>query len=119
MLPQVGQGALAVECRDRRRRDRGAPGRRHRRPATVARRSTAERAFLAGLGGGCDLPVRRARAPSTTSVVVLQAVLAAPDGRHVVRHVAEGTDPAERRAAQLLAELLDHGGRELLEAAGP
>ena len=55
MLPQVGQGALAVECR--------ADDERHARPlAAIDDRGrpplvAAERAFLAELGGGCTLPV--------------------------------------------------------------
>ena len=56
MVPQVAQGALAVECRadDAATRaalaaidDAGGPG----------RVVEAERAFLAELGGGCTLPV--------------------------------------------------------------
>ena len=55
MLPQVAQGALAVECRA----DDDAPARslaaiEH---APSRRAVDAERAFLAELGGGCDLPV--------------------------------------------------------------
>jgi hydroxymethylbilane synthase len=55
MLPCVGQGALGLEVRDG-----------HERAATVCERLndlttlqcvTAERAFLAGMGGGCQSPV--------------------------------------------------------------
>jgi hydroxymethylbilane synthase len=115
MMPQVGQGALAVECRA----DDDATASRLAAiddPPT-ARAVTAERAFLAGLAGGCDLPCG-ALATVDDERLVLQAVLAATDGRHVVRHAAEGADPTEV-GQRLLAELLDHGGRELLEAAGP
>ena len=55
MLPQVAQGALAVECRaDDARDHRAARARSTTRPRTA--RCDAERAFLAELGGGCDLP---------------------------------------------------------------
>ena len=56
MVPQVGQGALAVECRARRRRGARPAGARSSAPLD---RSFVEleRAFLAALGGGCDLPV--------------------------------------------------------------
>ena len=55
MCPAVGQGALAVETRDgwrARRKDRGAPGTSEVRIAV-----TAERAVLAALGGGCQVPI--------------------------------------------------------------
>ena len=55
MLPQVGQGALAVECRADDEVTPAGPG-RHRRPGGPPL-VEAERAFLAELGGGCTLPV--------------------------------------------------------------
>jgi hydroxymethylbilane synthase len=114
MLPQVGQGALAVECRA----DDAATGERVAAidDEAVARAVVAERAFLAGLTGGCDLPCG-ALATATRDGLVLQGVLAAPDGSTVIRHAVEGDEP-EMLGAQLLAELLDHGGRALLDEAG-
>ena len=54
MLPQVGQGALAVECRAD---DAETLERLHAIDDTRAHAAVgAERAFLAELGGGCDLP---------------------------------------------------------------
>ena len=55
MLPQVAQGALGGECRERRRRTLSAAGAIEHAPSRAA--VDAERAFLAELGGGCDLPV--------------------------------------------------------------
>ena len=54
MLPQVGQGALAVECRD----DDGdlLEALRAIEHAPSRRAVDAERAFLEALGGDCDLP---------------------------------------------------------------
>jgi hydroxymethylbilane synthase len=54
MLPAPGQGALAVQCRDE------SQSRELLTPIDdpVARLATgAERAFLAGLGGGCSAPI--------------------------------------------------------------
>ena len=62
LLPQVAQGALAVECRaddDEVRRVLGAID-----DAVAHRAVTAERAFLAALGGGCTLPVGALATPS-------------------------------------------------------
>jgi hydroxymethylbilane synthase len=80
-----------------------------------ARRAVdAERAFLAELGGGCDVPVG-ALAAVDGAAVTLTAVLASLDGRVVLRGTARGEDPAAvgRDAARRLLD--DHGGRTLLE----
>jgi hydroxymethylbilane synthase len=55
MLPQVGQGALAVECRADDDATRGLLAAIDDADAHLA--VTAERAFLAELGGGCSMPV--------------------------------------------------------------
>jgi hydroxymethylbilane synthase len=55
MVPQVGQGALALECLDGAQDVRDALRAMEHR---ASRRSVdAERMFLATLGGGCDIPV--------------------------------------------------------------
>ena len=111
MLPQVGQGALAVECRtdDDATRARLAAIDDTRAHATVG----AERAYLAQLGGGCDLPCG-ALATLDGNEIVVEALLAAADGHVVLRATARDMSPvaAGERAA---AELLDHGGRSLLD----
>ncbi|MHB8506408.1 MAG: hydroxymethylbilane synthase [Acidimicrobiales bacterium] len=55
VLPQVGQGALAVECREGDAATLSALAAVD--DAAVRRTVEAERAFLARLGGGCELPV--------------------------------------------------------------
>jgi hydroxymethylbilane synthase len=112
VLPQVAQGALAAECRadddDTRAALAGVED-----PA--ARRAVdAERAYLAELGGGCDVPVG-ALAAVDGAKVTLTVVLASLDGRVVLRATAAGEDPVPvgRDAARRLLE--DHGGRTLLE----
>ena len=111
MLPQVGPGALAVECRtdDAETRQRLAAIDNTRAHATVG----AERAYLAQLGGGCDLPCG-ALATLDGNEIVVEALLAAADGHVVLRATARDTNPvaAGERAA---TELLDHGGRSLLD----
>ncbi len=111
LLPQVGQGALAVECR----RDR--PDLVQLLAAIedpVARRLTdAERAYLAELGGDCDLPTG-AHAALDAGAIWLRALVAAPDGSRILRDERRGQDPGELGRAAARA-LLDGGGRELLE----
>lgn len=114
MLPQVGQGAIAVECRADDDRARALLGPITDEPAHRA--VTAERAFLAELGGGCNLPCG-ALAVATATGVTIEVLLASLDGHTVVRARAAGTDPdaVGRAAAHDLLE--GHGGRALLESA--
>ena len=111
MVPQVGQGALAVECRDD---DRDTRARLAAIEHAASRRAVdAERAFLAELGGDCDLPAG-AHAVVEGDDVRLDAVLASLDGHIVLRHRANGTSPVEL-GRNVARHLLDRaGGRELL-----
>jgi hydroxymethylbilane synthase len=111
MLPQVGQGALAVECRvdddeTLRRVVAIDDGRVHRAVS-------AERAYLAELGGGCDLPCG-ALAQVDGDEIVLEAMLAALDGHIVLRSTVRDSNAlaAGRTAA---ADVMARGGRSLLE----
>ena len=116
MLPQVGQGALAVECRAD-------------DAAVLAQLATiddpdvrvpleAERAFLAELGSGCDLPVGALARRLPDGSVTLTALLASIDGRIVLRVTRDGVDPVDvgRRAADDL--LHREGGAGLLSDLG-
>jgi hydroxymethylbilane synthase len=79
MIPQVGQGALAVECRldDEATRDLLA-GLEHG-PSREA--VDVERAFLAELGGGCDLPVAAHATRTPGGALRLDTFLEGPGGR--------------------------------------
>ena len=70
-------------------------------------RSAAERAFLAELGEGCDVP-GGAHATSTSSSLTLHGVLLSEDGSTVVRGVETGAVPCDVGrilASRLRAEL--------------
>lgn len=112
LLPQVAQGALAVECRadDSVRID----ALRALDDVDVRRAVDAERAFLAELGGGCDTPVG-ALARVGPAGVTIDALLASLDGRIVVHATTTGDDPdaTGRAAARELVE--QRGGRLVLE----
>jgi hydroxymethylbilane synthase len=119
MTPQVGQGALAVECRADDGRTRAALAAID--DPTVGPLVMAERAYLAELGGGCTLPVG-AHAVWTDADPMgggvgrplrLAGMLASDDGRIVLRHRQEGTDPDQlgRTVARYLLE--EAGGADL------
>jgi hydroxymethylbilane synthase len=118
VLPQVGQGALAIECREDDLEVRELLG---LIDDSVAHRAVmAERAFLAALGSGCSLPVGALGRPSgfgggspeTGDELGLEGMVASRDGRIVLRRTARGTDPVELGRG-LAGELLEHGGRAL------
>ncbi|MGI8756472.1 MAG: hydroxymethylbilane synthase [Acidimicrobiales bacterium] len=96
MVPQAGQGALGVECRvDDDATIALLAAVEHR---SSRRRVDAERAFLAELGGDCDLPAgAHANLPGVVDDdgLVLRAFLATDgtaEARHA-RHIASGDDP--------------------------
>lgn len=119
MVPQVGQGAMAIECR----RDDEAvrellAGIEH---GPSRRAVDAERAYLACLGGGCELPVGAYATEEDDGSLRLRAVLATLDGRLVLRDEVRsdvGADPVEVGAGLAQRLLDDGGGRFLLADLG-
>ena len=114
MIPQVGQGAIALECRD----DDLAINEQLLAISddTTRRCVEAERAYLAELGGGCELPVG-AHAYLEEGIIRLDAVLAARDGTTLLRTEKRGDDAAALGKA-VAEELLANGGRALLSING-
>ena len=83
LLPQVGQGGLAVECREDDAETFAALTEIDDADAHAEIR--AERAFLAQLGGGCSLPCGALARRAARRVARLDALLASLDGRIVLR----------------------------------
>ncbi len=93
VLPQVGQAALAVECRDDDAELRGCLGAIEH---DASRRCVdAERAFLAELGGDCSLPAG-AFAEVDGVELTLRAFLGSPDGQRMARATVKGTERGDR-----------------------
>lgn len=128
MLPQVAQGALAVECRADDEAvielmaaiDDSAV-----RPPVLA-----ERAFLSSLGGGCDLPVAghahlarqdqgfppsRAELGTGEAILVVEGLVASADGATVVRRSVSGpVSEAENLGRRLGTTVMAAGGDRLM-----
>ena len=112
-LPAPGQGALGVECRadDGQALDLLAP---LRDPATAAC-VQAERGLSAALEADCSQPLA-AYAQPAGAAVLLQALLASPDGATVLKAEAKG--PAEQVANRVVEDLLAQGALQLLRRTG-
>ena len=101
MVPQVAQGALAVECRVD---DQATIAQLQTiNDPTAERAVVAERAFLAELGSGCSLPIG-AYAQIEGADVVITGILSSYDGRVVYRETVR--DERAVVAGQTLAGAL-------------
>ena len=114
MCPAVGQGALAVETRADGGAAQQACTRLEHSPTRIA--VTAERAVLAALGGGCQVPIG-AHATLHDHLLSLQAVIVSPDGTQIIRGETKGPSGQAAAIGRALGDqLLAEGGRQILEA---
>jgi hydroxymethylbilane synthase len=76
----------------------------------------AERAFLAELGGSCDLPVAaHARRLGDSATLELAGMVSSLDGRVMLRQIASGSEP-DALGRSLARHLLDDcGGQAVLD----
>ena len=112
MTPAPGQGALGIETREQ-----GEAWEICRQLEHLAtrRQVVCERAVLAELGGGCQLPLG-ALAEQEGSVLHARAVIIAPQGGRFVRASHRGpVEDAERIGRELARTLLSAGGDAILE----
>ena len=112
MLSAVGQGALAVECREEDESVNRLLQPLNHQPTRLA--CTAERSFLKGLGGGCLVPIA-ALCGVKTDELQLNGLVAKPDGSEMISGNRRAKLEDAELLGQLLAEdLLRRGARELL-----
>ncbi|HEY0670856.1 MAG TPA: hydroxymethylbilane synthase [Longimicrobiales bacterium] len=110
-LPAVGQGALGIICR--------AGDSETLRILSVlnddatARATSAERAFLRELEGGCQVPIA-ARATSSSGEVHLHGLVASLDGTRILRNECRGPD-ADATGRKLALQLLKRGAADILD----
>ena len=107
MVPQVGQGAIAIEHRAGDDAAAAAvAGIIHQR---TSRCVAAERAFLRTLGGGCDLPTGAHATIDADGSVQMAALLATPDSSIIERALGTGAD-GEGLGVALARELMERTG---------
>jgi hydroxymethylbilane synthase len=111
LCPAAGQGALGIEIRRGDEATRAALAFFDHRP--TRRAVECERALLAALGGGCQVPIG-AHATVNGEEIRLRAICATPDGSRVLREECCGAEPlAVGRAAA--EALLRRGAGEILQ----
>lgn len=111
MCPAVGQGALAIETRVEGEAFEIAKKLDHA-PSRIA--ITAERAMLAKLEGGCQVPIG-AHATVEGGIVRMRGVVLKVDGSRKLEAHAEGAD-AGSVGLDVAQRLLDQGAGEILRA---
>ncbi len=116
LLPQAGQGAIAVQCRSEDSATRDLLSLIDHPASHLTLR--AERSVLAGLGGSCTVPVAAwaelvADSPLAQPELRVHGLVASGDGRVVIRMTRRGTDPEEVGAAVARALLVEGGGSDL------
>jgi hydroxymethylbilane synthase len=90
-VPAPGQGAIVLECREGDRETAEVAARLHHEP--TARAVSAERVFLAALGGGCNVPLG-AHAQVEGGRLSLRAFVASEADGGLLRGQAAGDEPA-------------------------
>ncbi|HEY1951314.1 MAG TPA: hydroxymethylbilane synthase [Gemmatimonadaceae bacterium] len=110
-LPAPGQGAIAVQARSDDPRMESLLAPLNHGPTSIA--TSAERAFLAALEGGCQVPIG-ALVGDGPSGPTLYGMLADVTGRHIVRGSRAITNSPEAAGEALAAEIRSRGGGSLL-----
>ncbi len=113
MVPQVGQGAIALECR------KDDLARAHLLESVNEEDAfvcvQAERAFLSSIGGGCDLPVG-AHAWLDGATMTIEGLVGSADGKVILRERRSGPrNDSARLGVEAALVLLRAGGAELLD----
>jgi hydroxymethylbilane synthase len=110
-LPAVAQGSLGIECRGDDAELLAELG-KLTDPSTW-QEAHAERAFLAAMDGGCQVPIA-GYATSNGGEMTLTGLVAAPDASVLYKETVVGTD-AQKIGEELAAILTEQGAFELIQ----
>lgn len=113
LIPSPGQGALAVEARRSDESLLRLISKLNDEPSAVC--VAAERAFLAAMEGGCQVPLG-AIASLRGSRIGIEGFVGSPDGKVFLRdNVEEDAVRAEDAGRDLAGRLLARGGKEIIQ----
>ncbi|MHC4621011.1 MAG: hydroxymethylbilane synthase [Planctomycetota bacterium] len=112
-LTAPGQGALAVQVRAGDSELAQVVSQLDDEPTRIA--VQAERCVLAAMRGGCSIPLG-VYAKVVDGKIMIDAMIADMDGSNLIRHSgSSGAGESEACALKLAEELLEAGGRDILE----
>ncbi len=111
-LPAVGQGALSIECR----------GDDHQLLELLQKFSNsetsqtvrAERSFLKKMEGGCQIPIAGYAHLNQKNEIVLNGLVASPDGKLIYKTQMSGNDP-EKLGELVANKLTENGAKNLID----
>jgi hydroxymethylbilane synthase len=117
MVPGVAQGAIGIEVRAGDEVVRAVCAPLHH--AETARAVGAERALSRALGGSCEVPVAGYARREADGALVLDALVATPDGRELLRERRRGAASDPEALGRAAAEaLLARGADRIMRALG-
>ncbi|MCK5539856.1 MAG: hydroxymethylbilane synthase, partial [Deltaproteobacteria bacterium] len=111
-LPAIAQGALGIETRIKDDFNNQRLAFFHDPKTALAVR--AERALLRTLEGGCQVPIAAYATVDENNQISITGLVAALDGRKIIKETACGEDP-ENLGESLARALLQQGAGKLLE----
>ncbi|PNB76938.1 hydroxymethylbilane synthase, partial [Pseudomonas sp. FW305-BF6] len=92
-VPAVGQGSLAIECRENDSEIRELLNRLNDELTYTT--VEAERAFLHKMEGGCQVPIAGFATMNEQNEISLTALVAKPDGTTILKETVVGSNPIE------------------------
>lgn len=112
-VPAVGQGAIGIECRTGDRELRSLLAVMEHRPTRIC--VEAERGFLAGLDGGCQVPIAAHAVMRSGTRFHLEGLVGEVDGSRLLR-VRQDGDASDARAVglRMARDILDRGAGDIL-----
>ncbi len=117
-LPAVGQGSLGIECRSDRKDVLEALQFLEDKNTRIC--VSAERAFLAGLDGGCQVPIAGHAVLNDDGTFTLKGLVAHVDGSTLlieqITAAADSVENAKNAGTALAQRLLQDGAAEILQA---
>jgi hydroxymethylbilane synthase len=113
MIPAIGQGAIAIETRENDPRVDAVVACLN--DPETARCVAVERAFLARMGGGCQVPMA-AHCVSEGGGIRVVAAVVHPDGTAMVKDGYEGRESDPGIGSRLADALIDQGAAKILKS---
>ncbi|MEH7236207.1 hydroxymethylbilane synthase [Bacillus sp. JJ1562] len=111
-LPAVGQGALAIECREDDTEILLALSKLN--DEYTQNTVSAERSFLHKMEGGCQVPIAAYATMSDDKEIALTALVGSPDGKIIYKEQVYGKNPIEV-GLEAAKKLTDLGAKELID----